>query len=75
MNTAQQSQKHPTLCRHLRTKKMYVPEEAPDVMNQAMADSGREPHCWCNRTMTEVGRDDRPVTLHRCVPGRICFEP
>jgi hypothetical protein len=53
---------------------MYVPEQAPDVLSQAAGAEPNEPHCWCNRTMREVGRDDRPVALGRCVAGRSCFE-
>jgi hypothetical protein len=49
MNTAA----HPAarLCRNLRTKKMYVPAEAPDVLEQASGERPGEPHCWCNRTI------------------------
>ena len=70
MNTHSQ----PRLCRSLRTKKMYVPEQAPEVLEQAAGELTGEPHCWCNRTMNEVGVDDRPVTLSRCVAGRSCYE-
>lgn len=64
----------PRLCRHLRTKTMYVPGQSADVRTRIADGAPGEPHCWCNRTMTEVGRDDRPVALGRCIFGRSCFE-
>lgn len=56
------------ICRHLRTKKMYIPMDPPEDETER-AD---EPHCWCNLTMTEVGADDRVVNRRACVPGRPC---
>jgi len=72
MNTAVPAA--PVLCRHLRTKKMYVPAQEAEVLAQAAGETPGEPHCWCNRTMTELGRDARPVALGRCIAGRTCFE-
>lgn len=61
-------------CKHLRTKKMYIPEEA----EEALLDSGQPdepPHCWCNKTMTEVGLDDEPVYLKACSSTtRSCYQ-
>jgi hypothetical protein len=59
------------ICRHLRTKKIYIPAESEDPFSET-AEASIAPHCWCNLTMTEVGRDDRPVSAGTCVPGRIC---
>jgi hypothetical protein len=53
---------------------MYVPAQSADVRTRIADGAPGEPHCWCNRTMTEVGRDDRPVAIGRCVSGRSCFE-
>jgi hypothetical protein len=55
------------LCRHFRTKKMFIPAQAADV------DEDGAP-CWCNRTMTPLGRDDRPAAPRTCREGRACFE-
>lgn len=65
------------VCKHFRTKKLYVPALAEDVF--AAARSGSEErdacgHCWCNRTLAEVGSDDKLVNLHACNPSRACFE-
>ena len=62
------------VCKHLRTKKMYIPAQADEVF--AVGDDGAEPssHCWCNRTLTEVGQDDKQVGIRLCNPSRPCFE-
>jgi hypothetical protein len=61
------------VCKHLRTKKMYIPAQADEVFQ---ADGGAEHvgHCWCNRTLSEVGVDDRQVSIPICNPSRSCFE-
>jgi hypothetical protein len=57
------------VCRHLRTKKMYIPAD-----DSVPASEHSQPaHCWCNVTMTEVGADDRQVRLELCRPGRACY--
>jgi hypothetical protein len=62
------------VCKHLRTKKMYVPAQADEVF--AADESGYQHcgHCWCNRTLSEVGPDDRQVEMQVCNPTRSCFE-
>lgn len=63
------------LCKHLRTKKMYIPAQADEVFAAAASGEGEACcHCWCNRTLTEVGLDDRLAGLHICNPTRSCFE-
>jgi len=57
-------------CKHLRTKKLYIPEDA--LAERAEPDS--EPFYWCNRTLTGIGVDDQPVHLRVCCRGRCCFE-
>jgi hypothetical protein len=29
---------------------------------------------WCNRTLTEIGEDDKPVHPNACKSCRACFE-
>lgn len=62
------------VCRHLRTKKMYIPAEAHDVFTSPGQECEFCGHCWCNRTLTEVGLDDRQVAIQLCGPSRSCFE-
>ena len=62
------------LCRHLRTKKMYIPAQADEIYSAADEDAASVGHCWCNRTLTETGEDDQPVHPTRCIPQRRCFE-
>jgi hypothetical protein len=53
---------------------MYIPAQAEEVF--AVAEHGFEHcgHCWCSRTLAEVGPDDRQAELQVCGPGRSCFE-
>jgi hypothetical protein len=62
------------LCKHLRTKKMYIPAQEHEAFPASAG--GAEPggHCWCNRTMSEVGPDDRQVGAQLCSSPRSCFE-
>jgi hypothetical protein len=60
------------LCRHLRTKGMYVagedgpPPEIPHVPDAA--------HFWCNLSGWALGPDAAPANPGRCGPGRGCFD-
>ncbi len=62
------------VCRHLRTKKMYIPAQADEVLAQENGEFTQSPHCWCNRTLTETGPDDKQVGLQPCSRSRACFE-
>jgi hypothetical protein len=62
------------LCRHLRTKKMYIPALAEEAFSHDSPESPGASHCWCNRTMSETGPDDRPIGAQECKGGRSCFE-
>jgi hypothetical protein len=62
------------ICKHLRTKKMYIPAQAGEVQAEPDgATSHGACHCWCNQTLTEVGADDQPVHLDLCRTGRACY--
>ncbi|MEY2466043.1 MAG: hypothetical protein QOD03_564 [Verrucomicrobiota bacterium] len=52
---------------------MYIPAQEHEVFSTATEESGCE-NCWCNRTMSEVGPDDRQVGPQICTPSRSCFE-
>jgi hypothetical protein len=63
------------ICRHFRTKKLYVPALTHEVY-EAKGDEMDHccGHCWCNRTLSEVGADDQLADLRSCNPQRSCFE-
>jgi len=63
-----------TLCKHLRTKKMFIPALAHEAFSTETGEEAGAPHCWCNCTLTETGPDDCAVGPERCVPSRSCFE-
>ncbi len=52
---------------------MYIPglSDAAGAEPDAPGASG---HCWCNRTLTETGPDDQPVSPGLCHTGRSCFD-
>jgi hypothetical protein len=62
------------ICKHFRTKKLYVPALAHEVFEAKDDEMDQCGHCWCNRTLSEVGVDDRLADLRSCNPGRSCFE-
>ncbi|MGN6555219.1 MAG: hypothetical protein ACTHLW_16045 [Verrucomicrobiota bacterium] len=61
-------------CKHLRTKKLYIPEQAEEVFAVADEQFTHSSRCWCNRTLTEVGYDEQQVSVQACNPSRVCFE-
>jgi hypothetical protein len=61
------------VCKHLRTKKLFIPEHAPDALAEPTGPEA-EPFYWCNRTLTGIGIDDQPVHLRLCTCSRRCFE-
>ncbi len=61
------------ICAYLRSKRMYVPAQADEVFSEN-SESGHTDHCWCNRTLSEVGPDDKLAGLEACSPQRPCFE-
>lgn len=65
---------NPNFCKHLRTKKMYIPAQAHEVFSASGDQLNEIGHCWCNRTMSEVGPDDKQVGAALCGKNRACFE-
>jgi hypothetical protein len=64
------------ICKHLRTKSMYIPALARPAIAPTgdAAELEMSSPCWCNCTMTETGPDDRPVGRLACRSGRHCYE-
>ena len=60
-------------CTHFRTKKMYIPALADEAFREN-EEAPHTSHCWCNRTMAEVGPDDKQVGIQICSRSRSCFE-
>ena len=59
-------------CRYLRYKELYTSELV--AASEDGSDIPAVANAWCNLTLTEVGRDDRPVSVIACSkPGRICY--
>jgi len=53
---------------------MYIPAEADEVFSASGEELENISHCWCNRTMTKVGPDDRQVSAPNCNRSRSCFQ-
>jgi len=64
---------NPHHCKHLRTKKMFVPVQENEVLTEK-EDSTLDARYWCNRTMTEIGIDDEQAHPRACNSSRCCFE-
>ncbi len=60
-------------CRHLRTKRMYIPALAEGALDLDQ-DANDQSFYWCNKTLSALGVDDAPVHLCTCQPGRACHE-
>ena len=61
------------VCKYLRTKKMFVPGHEAEAPTES-TESGADAFYWCNRTLSEIGSDDKLAHLRTCIPGRKCFE-
>ncbi len=60
-------------CRHLRTKRMYIPVLAEGALDRDANDNDQSFY-WCNKTQGALGFDDFPVHPCSCQPGRDCHE-
>jgi hypothetical protein len=61
------------LCRHLRTKQMYVPELAAGALEKYLQ-PGDDSYYTCNKTLSALGCDDDAVHPRACHPGRSCHQ-
>jgi len=62
------------ICQHLRTKKMYIPALEHEAFVEGTHENAHSAPCWCIRTMSETGPDDRVVGAAVCQKDRSCFE-
>jgi hypothetical protein len=62
------------VCKHLRTKKMFIPAQADEVFEQQNGAFTDSSHCWCNRTLSEAGPDDKRAGVQACSASRPCFQ-
>ena len=63
------------LCRHLRSKRMYVANSFEAEAQEDEDKISAYGHYWCMKTSYEFGPDDEPVARKVCKPGRSCYEP
>jgi len=59
-------------CKHLRSKKAYVPD-CNDVESWRSAESSTQ-QFWCLCTMTTAGPDNKLVAPETCSQERACYE-
>lgn len=59
------------VCRHLRSKAIYVAGQMEPGLEQETMGSG---HCWCNHTQHVLGPDDQFVERRGCNSARPCYE-
>jgi len=52
---------------------MYLPGQV-ELIAEAQADNWSNDFFWCNRTLSEIGTDDKPVHPLACKSCRVCFE-
>jgi hypothetical protein len=53
---------------------MYVPAQEATAFSEKF-DPNSFSHCWCNKTLTEIGMDDDLVTFTKCsTPERRCYK-
>lgn len=59
------------VCRHLRSKAIYVAGQMEPSAEQERMGSG---HCWCSHTQHVMGPDDQLVERRACSSARTCYE-
>jgi len=73
MKTTTENSVRSVPCRHLRTKRMYIPALAEGALDLEQG-SHDQSFYWCNKTLTAIGLDDKQVHPCDCQPGRTCHE-
>ena len=63
-----------TICRYLRTKKMYIGALAHEAFAEKEGQEASQCHFWCNLTQAVAGVDDRPAHKNTCNSSRSCFK-
>ncbi len=65
---------NPQPCQFLRTKTLYIPEQAAEAFYVNGEPKDGSP-CWCNRTLRPLGPDDGIVGVKACSDrGRVCHQ-
>lgn len=59
------------ICRHLRSKGMFVAGQVEPPAELEYMGSG---HCWCLKTQHVFGPDDKLVDRRACDNSRECYE-
>jgi hypothetical protein len=59
------------VCRHLRSKAVYVAGQLEPSPEMDTIGSG---HCWCNQTSHILGPDNELVDRRSCNANRPCYE-
>ena len=62
------------LCRHLRSKTLYVDATAEEAFAEKSTENASPCHPWCNLTQSVKGADDRLAGPQSCNCSRSCFE-
>ncbi|PTY00872.1 hypothetical protein DB346_14785 [Verrucomicrobia bacterium LW23] len=60
-------------CRHLRTKRMFIPAQADGALDVESERNDRAFY-WCNITLSEMGCDDDRVHTRLCLSHRSCYQ-
>ena len=45
---------------------MYIPAQADEVFSGSDDKPEHSGHCWCNRTLAEIGFDDKLAAVQSC---------
>ncbi len=61
----------PVICRHMRSKAIYVAGNMEPTTDLERMGSG---HCWCNMTQHVFGPDEQLVNRRGCDSSRPCYE-
>ena len=73
MKTTTENSVRSVPCRHLRTKRMYIPALADGALDIRPVNEDQSFY-WCNQTLGALSLNDEPVHPCVCQPGRGCHE-